>query len=70
MSVYRWNNRKKKHLGLASALNAIDKDTYKLNQSELHQLHVRGELPTGVYDWLIALRKADIAIPCKNPRQL
>lgn len=70
MSIYRWSKRNKKHVGVATALNAIDSNTRTLNQNELYKLHARGELPTGVYNWLIALRKADKAITCKNPRPL
>lgn len=70
MKIYKWSKRSKHPVGLSAALNVVDKSTNTLTQTELHKLHARGDLPSGVYHWLIALRKADIAIPCKNPRPL
>jgi hypothetical protein len=55
---------------LAEALNTIDTETRNLNSRQLQKLWRSGELPTGILNWLIALRKADAAIISKNPRPL
>ncbi len=54
--------------GIDGVLARLDEVTRHLYTDELEQLHQRGVLPTGIRDWLVALRKADVAIPCKNPR--
>ena len=57
-------------ISLATALQAIDTVTHNASSQELQSMWRSGELPTGIYDWLIALRKADVAIVSANPRPM
>ena len=49
-------------------LHELDRSTKLLFTEDLEALQRSGILPTGICDWLVALRKADAAIPCKHPR--
>jgi len=53
---------------LKTLMLQIDEETCHLSEAELHALNAKGEIPNGICNWLIALRKADIAIPTKEPR--
>lgn len=53
---------------ITGILNKLDKITSNCSFDQLHKAHIAGELPTGIYNWLGALRKADIAIPGPGKR--
>lgn len=55
---------------LATALNIIDAETRNLNSVQLQKLWRSVEIPTGILTWLLALRKADVAVINENPRPL
>jgi hypothetical protein len=57
-------------VSLGQILNELDTHTHDMDAQELGQLLRSGVLPCGVYAWLLALRKADVAIPSKNPRPM
>lgn len=53
---------------ITSLLDELDNITSNYSFEALNKAHMSGELPAGIYNWLCALRNADIAIPSKGKR--